>query len=57
MNYGPLIFLAAFFGLASSWLAFVLTPQMQVGQQQQTNSVPGGGCLPAGAARVGPTGT
>src|SRR6266436_10164753 len=40
MNYGPLIFLAAFFALAGSWFGFVLTPQMQVGQLQQTNTVP-----------------
>src|ERR1700741_2098506 len=40
MNYGPLIFLAAFFALAGSWFGFVLTPQMQVGRLQQTNTVP-----------------
>jgi len=34
MNYGPLIFLAAFFALAGSWFGFVLTPQIQVGQLQ-----------------------
>lgn len=51
MNYGPLIFLAALFGLASSWLAFVLTPQMQVGQLQQTNSMPAG--VPYPVARPG----
>jgi cbb3-type cytochrome oxidase cytochrome c subunit len=39
MNYGPLIFLAAFFALATSWFGLVLTPQMQVGQLQQTNTV------------------
>src|SRR5437762_3459029 len=39
MNYGPLIFLAAFFALAGSWFGFVLTPQVQVGQLQQTNTV------------------
>ncbi len=40
MNQGPLIFLAAFFALAASWFGFVLTPQIQVGRQQQaTNSV------------------
>ena len=37
MNYGPLVFLAAFFALASSWCGFVLTPQLQVGRLQQTN--------------------
>jgi len=40
MNYGPLIFLAAFFAFAASWFGFVLTPQMQVGHLQQTNTVP-----------------
>jgi cbb3-type cytochrome oxidase cytochrome c subunit len=39
MRYGPLIFLAAFFALASSWVTFVLAPQLQVGQLQQTNAV------------------
>ncbi len=39
MNYGPLIFLAAFFALASSWCGFVLTPQLQIGRLQQTNTV------------------
>jgi cbb3-type cytochrome oxidase cytochrome c subunit len=48
MNYGPLIFLAAFFALASSWFGFVLTPQMQVGQLQQTNTVPDGAVYPLG---------
>ena len=39
MNYGPLLFLAAFFAFASSWFGFVLTPQMQIGQLQQTNTL------------------
>jgi cbb3-type cytochrome oxidase cytochrome c subunit len=41
MNYGPLVFLAAFFALASSWCGFVLTPQIQIGRLQQTNTVGG----------------
>ncbi len=56
MNYGPLIFLAAFFALAASWFGFVLTPQMQVGQLQQTNTVPTGPIYPEarpGLARQG----
>jgi len=56
MNYGPLIFLAAFFGLSASWLGLVLTPQMQVGQLQQTNSAPAGVTYPLsrpGLARQG----
>src|SRR5216684_1841915 len=40
MNYGPLIYLAAFFALSASWFGLVLTPQMQVGHLQQTNTVP-----------------
>ena len=39
MNYGPIIFLAAFFALSSSWFGLVLTPQMQVGHLQQTTNV------------------
>jgi len=39
MNYGPLIFLAAFFALAGSWCGFVLAPQVQVGRLQQTNTL------------------
>lgn len=39
MNYGPLVFLAAFFALASSWVGFVLAPQLQIGQLQQTNAL------------------
>ena len=39
MNYGPLIFLAAFFALAGSWSGFVLAPQLQLGRMQQTNTV------------------
>ena len=39
MNYGPLIFLAAFFALATSWCGLVLTPQAHVGRMQQTNTL------------------
>jgi len=56
MNYGPLIFLAAFFALGSSWFGFVLTPQMQVGQLGTTNTVPDQVTYPvarAGLARQG----
>lgn len=56
MNYGPLIFLAAFFALASSWFGFVLKPQLQVGQLQPTNTVPDGVTYPLarpGLARQG----
>ncbi len=31
MNLAPLIFLASFFALATSWLSFVLVPQLQLG--------------------------
>jgi ribosomal protein L7/L12 len=46
MNYGPLIFLAAFFALSGSWFGFILTPQMQVGRLQPTNTVPAGVAYP-----------
>jgi cbb3-type cytochrome oxidase cytochrome c subunit len=39
MNQGPFLFLAAFFALASSWFAFVLTPQAQTGRLQRTNTL------------------
>ena len=39
MNYGPLIFLAAFLAMAGSWFGFVITPQAQVGRQQPTNTL------------------
>lgn len=48
MNYGPLIFLAAFFALSGSWVGLVLTPQMQVGHLQETNGVVAGVTYPAG---------
>ena len=56
MNFGPLIFLAAFFGLTCSWFGFVLTPQIQVGRLQQTNTIPAGATYPVdrpGLARQG----
>jgi cbb3-type cytochrome oxidase cytochrome c subunit len=52
MNYGPLVFLAAFFALASSWCGFVLTPQLQIGRLQQTNTV-GGAAVAYPVARPG----
>lgn len=40
MNYGALIFLAAFLGISASWFGFVLTPQIQIGREAQaTNTV------------------
>lgn len=40
MNYGALIFLAAFLGLSASWFGLVLTPQIQLGRETQaTNTV------------------
>src|SRR6516162_1608438 len=56
MNYGPLLFLAAFIALASSWFGFVLSPQLQIGRLQQTNAVPAGEAYPVarpGLARQG----
>jgi len=46
MNYGPLIFLAAFFALSSSWFGLVLGPQLQVGRLQQTTTIPDGATYP-----------
>lgn len=56
MNYGPLLFLAAFFALATSWFGLVLTPQVQLGRLQPTNAVPAGSAYPVnrpGLARQG----
>jgi ribosomal protein L7/L12 len=56
MNVAPLIFLAAFFGMSCSWFGFVLTPQVQVGSLQQTNTIPLGAVYPVqrpGMAREG----
>ncbi len=56
MNYGPLVFLAAFFALAGSWFGLVLTPAVQIGRLQETNSVPAGATYPLarpGLARQG----
>jgi cbb3-type cytochrome oxidase cytochrome c subunit len=39
VNYGPLIFLAAFLGMAGSWIGLVLAPQIQLGSLQATNKV------------------
>ena len=39
MNYGPLIFLSAFFALVGSWFGFVLGPQLQVGRLDQTTNI------------------
>jgi cbb3-type cytochrome oxidase cytochrome c subunit len=56
MNYGPLIFLAAFFALSCSWFGLILKPQMQIGHLQQTNAVGTGATYPLdrpGLARQG----
>jgi cbb3-type cytochrome oxidase cytochrome c subunit len=39
MKCGPLVFLAALIALSASWGGFVIAPQLQVGSQQQTNTV------------------
>ncbi len=39
MNYGALIFLAAFLGLSASWFGLVLTPQIQLGREMQATNV------------------
>jgi cbb3-type cytochrome oxidase cytochrome c subunit len=56
VNLAPLIFLTAFFGLSFSWLGLVLTPQLQVGRLQQTNTIPAAAVYPVqrpGLARQG----
>jgi cbb3-type cytochrome oxidase cytochrome c subunit len=52
VSYGPLLFLAAFFALASSWSGLVLTPQLQIGRLQQTNTL-GSGAATYPVARPG----
>lgn len=41
MNFGPIIFLAAFFAMTLSWVGMVLQPQLQLGSLQHTNSLGG----------------
>jgi cytochrome c oxidase cbb3-type subunit 2 len=56
MNSGPSIFLAAFLGLAASWGAFILAPELQIGGKQPTAALISGEIYPAmrsGLARQG----
>ncbi len=56
MNAGPLVFLAAFFAAATSWLGFVLVPQLQIGGQNQVEARDSGQLYPSrrpGLARQG----
>jgi cbb3-type cytochrome oxidase cytochrome c subunit len=56
VNYGPLLFLGAFFALATSWFGYVLAPQIQIGRLGETNTVPEGITYPVarpGLARQG----
>jgi cytochrome c oxidase cbb3-type subunit II len=56
MNLGPLLFLGTFFALATSWLGFVLVPQLQIGRQQQVEVVETGLLYPprpSGMAKQG----
>jgi cbb3-type cytochrome oxidase cytochrome c subunit len=39
MKHGPFVLLAAFFALSASWFGFVLTPQVQIGRQQQETNI------------------
>ena len=39
MNYGPLVFLAAFFALSASWFGFVLKPQIQLGRELPATNI------------------
>ena len=47
MNSGPLIFLGAFFTLATSFWGMILVPQLQLGRQQQTKIEATGQYYPA----------
>ncbi len=56
MNHGPIIFLAAFLALSTSWFGLVLRPAMDIGHLNQTNTVPDKVTYPVsriGAARQG----
>jgi cytochrome c oxidase cbb3-type subunit 2 len=56
VNSGPLIFLGTFFALSTSWLGFVLAPQLQFGRDNQVIVETTGEAYPAmrpGLARQG----
>jgi cytochrome c oxidase cbb3-type subunit 2 len=56
MKSGPIIFLAAFFALATSWLGFVIAPQVQIGREQDVQLADSGQYYPprpAGEAAQG----
>jgi cytochrome c oxidase cbb3-type subunit 2 len=46
MNSGPLLFLGAFFTLASSFWGLLLVPQLQLGRQEQVSIKPSGEMYP-----------
>jgi cbb3-type cytochrome oxidase cytochrome c subunit len=46
VNFGPIVFLGAFFALAASWFGMILVPQVQLGRLQPTNSIPAGAAYP-----------
>jgi cbb3-type cytochrome oxidase cytochrome c subunit len=39
MNYGPLVFLAAFMALSASWFGLVSMPQIQIGREQPGTNI------------------
>jgi cytochrome c oxidase cbb3-type subunit II len=56
VNPGPLVFLAALFAAATSWLGFVLVPQLEIGRQDQVEAWDTGQLYPSkrpGLARQG----
>lgn len=56
MNPGPLLFLGTFFALATSWLTFILAPQLQIGGQEPVELASTGQpypSRPSGTARQG----
>jgi len=56
MNHGPLIFLGVFATCALSWFGMIVTPQLQIGNEQATNLPPANvlyPTAPAGLAQQG----
>jgi cytochrome c oxidase cbb3-type subunit II len=46
MNSGPVLFVGLLAAMACSWTGFVMAPQLQLGDLNQTNTVPVGDTLP-----------
>ena len=46
MKSSSIVFLAAFIALSASWGGFVLTPQLQLGREDQAKTIPAGDNYP-----------